>query len=78
VTPAQGLPVRLTSTVFVGAGVRCEVSTADGQTLIMQLPASQPVMVGTEFTLAIDPAQAWLMSITQTPGPNRVATAVAA
>jgi ABC-type Fe3+/spermidine/putrescine transport system ATPase subunit len=80
VVGGQGLPVRLTSTVFVGAGLRCEVATADGQTLIMQLPASQPVMVGTEFTLAIDPAQAWLMSGTRAgvSGPDRVTPAVAA
>ena len=68
------------SAVFVGAGQRCEVATADGQRLVMQLPASQPVMVGTEFAIAVDPAQAWLMSGAQAraPGADRVAPAVAA
>ena len=57
-----GLPVDLKVVAFAGAVQRCEAVTADGQTLVWQMPAGEAQSAGERLTLAVDATQTWLMA----------------
>jgi ABC-type Fe3+/spermidine/putrescine transport system ATPase subunit len=57
-----GISVRLDTLVYVGAALRCEVSTACREQLVLQVPVQRPFAPGDTLTLTIDPDHAWLMA----------------
>jgi len=57
-----GISVRLDALVYVGAGLRCEVTTACREKLVLQVPVQRPFAPGDTLTLTIDPDHAWLMA----------------
>ncbi len=59
---AAGVSVRLDAVVYVGAALRCEVVTACKQRVVLQVPVQRAYTPGETLSLAIDPAQAWLMA----------------